>query len=149
MIKNENDKSINRFVEPNNKFYQQALNEVKNGKKKTHWIWFIFPQIKGLGMSKMSKYFGINDLEEAKTYLSHEILGKRLIAITKILFGLKFNDPIIIFYNDSIKIQSCMTLFYLVSDKKQSLFKKVIDEYYKGKFDEKTIELLKIIDKKY
>ena len=118
------------------------------GKKKSLDLVF-FPQIKGLGMSKMSKYFGINDLEEAKTYLSHEILGKRLIAITKILFGLKFNDPIIIFYNDSIKIQSCMTLFYLVSDKKQSLFKKVIDKYYKGKFDEKTIELLKIIDKKY
>ena len=147
MIKNENDKSINRFVEPNNKFYQQALNEVKNGKKKTHWIWFIFPQIKGLGISKMSKFYGINDLDEAKAYLNHEILGKRLIEITKVLFGVKINNPITIFVNDSNKIKSCMTLFYLASsDKTNNVFKNVLDKYYNGILDNKTIEILKKID---
>ena len=98
IIKNENDKTINRFVEPINQYFQIALNEIKSGKKKTHWIWFIFPQIKGLGMSKMSKYYGINDLDEAKEYLNHEILGNRLNEITKILIDLKINELLIFFF---------------------------------------------------
>ena len=87
----------------------------------------------------MSKYYEINDLDEAKEYLNHEILGNRLNEITKILIDLKINDPINIFFHDAEKVKSSMTLFYFASDKKTNIFKKVLDKYYKGKLDEKQL----------
>ncbi len=141
-IKN-NKKKLERFIEPSNLDYEIALKEIKNGKKKSHWIWYIFPQLKGLGNSYNSNYYGIKDINEAKEYLNHIILGNRLIEITETLLNLNINDPIEIFGDiDSKKVNSCMTLFYYASFKKNSLFKNVINKYYNGEYCKNTIRLL-------
>ena len=141
-IKN-NKKKLERFIEPSNLDYEIALKEIKNGKKKSHWIWYIFPQLKGLGNSYNSNYYGIKDINEAKEYLNHNILGNRLIEITETLLNLNINDPIEIFGDiDSKKVNSCMTLFYYASFKKNSLFKNVINKYYNGEYCKNTIRLL-------
>ena len=140
--KEDNKNNLERFIEPSNLQYENALKEIQNGKKESHWIWYIFPQLRGLGFSQNSKFYGINDIDEAKQYLNHEILGPRLIKITETLLNLNKNDPIEIFGNiDSLKVKSCMTLFYYAS--KNVLFKNVINKYYKGEFCNNTIRKLK------
>ena len=135
--------NIERFIEPSNSDYETALKEVKNGKKESHWIWYIFPQLKGLGSSYNSKYYGINDINEAKEYLNHKILGNRLIEITQVLLNLNINDPIEIFGPiDSMKVKSSMTLFYYTFNKKNSLFKDVLNKYYNGEYCNITIRKL-------
>ena len=141
--KENND--VERFINPSNQDYIQALKEIKNGKKETHWIWYIFPIMKGLRNSNISKFYGIKDLQEAKYFLNHEILGKRLIEITQVLLDLQTDNLVEIFGDiDAKKIQSCMTLFYLASDKKMKLFINVLNKYCNGNFCDKTIELLKL-----
>ena len=135
--------NIERFIKPSNSFYDKALKEIKNGKKESHWIWYIFPQLKGLGSSYNSKYYGINDINEAKEYLNHKILGNRLIEITQVLLNLNINDPIEIFGPiDSMKVKSSMTLFYYTFNKKNSLFKDVLNKYYNGEYCKITIRKL-------
>ena len=85
---------ISRFIEAQRSSYQQALSEIKNGKKASHWIWYIFPQIKGLGRSAMSEYYSIQDIDEAKAYLADAILSKRLIEICEVLLSLDTNDAV-------------------------------------------------------
>ena len=137
-----------RFIEPSNSDYETALKEVKNGKKESHWIWYIFPQLKGLGNSYNSNYYGIKNINEAKEYLNHKILGKRLIEITETLLKVNINDPIEIFGKiDSIKVKSSMTLFYYASNKENSLFKNVLNKYYNGEYCNNTIRLLNIKSK--
>ena len=141
-IKN-NKKNLERFIEPSNLDYEIALKEIKNGKKKSHWIWYIFPQLKGLGNSYNSNYYGIKDINETKEYENNKILGNILIKITETLLNLNINDPIEIFGDiDSKKVNSCMTLFYYASFKKNSLFKNVINKYYNGEYCKNTIRLL-------
>ena len=121
--------------------YADALNEIKEGHKQGHWIWYVFPQIKGLGHSNRSEYYGIGSKEEASAYLEHPILGKRLRDITQTFLDCTnpsaFN---ILGFPDVLKIQSCMTLFDLVSP--NDIFKKVLDKYYEGKRCEKTMRRL-------
>ena len=96
--------------------YERALAEVKNGQKVTHWIWYIFPQLKGLGMSGNSHYYGIDDIEEARAYLQHPILGARLREITSVFFFFFLKNAQDVFgYLDAMKVRSCMTLFNEVS----------------------------------
>lgn len=131
---------LDRFIKAQENMYLIALNEIKNGRKHSHWMWYIFPQIKGLGMSETSRYYGIDGEDEAKEYLDNEILGSRLREITSELLKLDINNPVDIFGTiDAMKLKSSMTLFDHVSDDK--LFSEVLDKYYNGEIDEKTILL--------
>lgn len=127
--------------------YADALNEIKEGHKQGHWIWYVFPQIKGLGHSYKSEFYGISSKEEAKVYLEHPILGKRLRDITLAL--LDCNNPSafnILGFPDVLKVQSCMTLFDMVSP--CDIFNNVLDRYYEGKRCEKTIKRMGFRDEK-
>ena len=121
--------------------YADALNEIKEGHKQGHWIWYVFPQIKGLGHSYKSEFYGIASKEEAGAYLEHAILGKRLREITQTF--LDCNNPSefnILGFPDVLKVQSCMTLFDMVSP--NDIFKDVLDKYYEGKRCDKTMRRL-------
>ncbi len=131
---------LDRFIKAQENTYLIALNEIKNGRKQSHWMWYIFPQIKGLGMSETSKYYGIDGEEEAKAYLDNEILGFRLREITSELLKLNIDNPVDIFGAiDAMKLKSSMTLFDYVSEDK--IFSQVLNKYYNGEIDEKTILL--------
>ena len=121
-------KGLDRFIEAQDKYntYQTALEEVKAGQKKTHWIWFIFPQMKGLGTSEMSKFYGIKGRDEASQYINHPVLRDRLVEITEAVYN---SDKTVyeIFGNDAIKVRSCMLLFASVCD--IPIFKKMIYKY--------------------
>lgn len=119
---------LDRFIEAQDKYntYQTALEEVKKGKKKTHWIWYIFPQMAGLGITDKSWYYGIHGRNEAKEYIKHPILRERLVEITEAVYN---SDKTVyeIFGNDAIKVRSCMLLFASVSD--IPIFKQMIFKY--------------------
>lgn len=103
---------LNRFVNAQQSVYQKALEEITKGKKQSHWMWYIFPQMIGLGTSSTAKQFGVKNIEEARSFLEHSILGPRLIEITTALLSLDESNPHIIFgYPDNLKLQSSMTLF--------------------------------------
>ena len=129
---------LERFVEAQNMVYDMALQEIKEGQKRGHWIWFIFPQIKGLGHSYNSEYYGISGTKEAKAYLEHPLLGARLREISQAMLdcGNPSADDILGF-PDVLKVRSCMTLFDMVSP--NDIFKQVLDKYYEGKLCDKTI----------
>ena len=135
---------LDRFVKAQDSAwgsYSEALKEIKEGHKRGHWIWYVFPQIKGLGHSYNSEFYGISGKEEAKAYLQHPVLGFRLREITKVL--LECNNPsayIILGFPDVMKVQSCMTLFDLVSP--NDIFNDVLNKYYEGKRCEKTMRRL-------
>ena len=132
---------IERFVKAQNEVYNCALEEIKSGRKRTHWMWFIFPQIKGLGLSMTSIFYSIKDVEEAKEYLAHPMLGHRLREISQALLELKIDNPTEVFVSpDDMKLRSCMTLFdYVESD---SIFDKVLMKFFGGKRDKKTLRIL-------
>lgn len=136
------ERTLEKFVNAQEQIYEIALAEIKNGRKHSHWIWYIFPQLKGLGKSSNSQYYGINDLEEAKAYLSHPILGKRLREITIALLNLNRVSAIDVFGElDAIKVRSCMTLFREIAE--DDLFQDIINRYFSGRGDELTLNLLK------
>ena len=132
---------INRFIEPHTKAYKTALEEIKRGHKETHWIWYIFPQLVGLGYSSTANYYGIEDLNEATDYLNHPILGKDLIEITEELYKQTNHIDDIFPYPDNLKVKSCMTLFELV-DESPDIFANVLEKFYDGARDDRTLELL-------
>lgn len=122
--------------------YPIALKEVRNGRKLSHWMWYIFPQLRGLGRSNTSWYYGIEDLDEAKAYLEHPVLGQRLREITRAALDLTETDPVKIFGRpDNMKFRSCMTLFALVSE--DDLFARALDKFFDGREDSGTMKLLK------
>lgn len=134
---------LSRFEEAQEQHYIQALSELKAGFKRTHWMWFIFPQIKGLGYSEKSKYYAIQSMEEAKEYLSHSVLGRRLRELCHVLLGLEENNPTTVFGQpDDQKLHSCMTLFAL-ADEEDPLFTQVLDKFFDGKRDRITEQLVK------
>ena len=137
--------NLDRFIKAHERNYELALLEIKTGKKKSHWIWYIFPQLKGFGNSATSEFYGIDGLEEAKAYYNNDYLRKHLLDITEALVALDNEDIVdILGYPDNLKLQSSMTLFLLV-DPTQMVFSKVLDKYYNGKKDMKTINY--ILDK--
>ena len=138
---------LERFIEAQEMNYAQALREIKEGEKRGHWIWYIFPQIKGLGHSYNSEFYGISSKEEAKAYLEHPVLGKRLREITQALLDCnnKSADDILGF-PDVLKVRSCMTLFDLVSP--NDIFNDVLFKYYEGQRCDKTIWRLGFHDDK-
>ena len=132
---------LERFLKAQEKDYEHALNEIKNGRKTGYWIWYIFPQIAGLGFSSTSKYYSIKDKNEAIEYLKNKTLKDRLIEICEALLSLESDDATYVMgYPDDLKLKSSMTLFDEVSD--IDVFKKVLDKFYKGEKDEMTISLL-------
>ena len=135
--------SLNRFIDAQNYMYETALTEIKNGMKVSHWIWFVFPQLRGLGRSDMAYKYGINGIEEAKEYLAHPVLSARLTEISEALLVHKNKDIEYIMGGiDAMKLRSSMTLFALVSEE-NSVFHQVLDCFYDGEMDDYTIKLIK------
>lgn len=133
--------NLDRFISVQKYVYEEALTEVKQGNKKSHWMWFIFPQIIGLGESDTEIYYSIVNIDEATKFLSHEILGKRLREITSELLKLKTNDPEEIFGEiDAMKLKSSMTLFDCVEE--NSILDEVLKKYFNGQRDELTLNKL-------
>jgi len=138
---------INRFLEAQEKEFDLALKEIKNGKKESCWIWYIFPQIKGLGSSSTSEEYGIKDIEEAKEYLENETLKSRLIEITQALLDLEEdNIDNIMHFPDNLKLKSSMTLFKQVEEVYNidcgNIFQKTLDKFFNGEEDQNTIRIL-------
>lgn len=134
-----------RFIEAQADAHKAALQEVRNGRKETHWMWFTFPQLRGLGKSSMSQKYALADLEEAKAYLADIILGSRLRLITEELLKLDKRNPEDIFGDvDAMKLKSCMTLFAHADENKNSVFRNVLHQYFNGEEDDKTIAILAI-----
>ena len=118
------------------------LGEIKAGHKRTHWIWYVFPQLKGLGRSPNAHHYGINDIDEASAYLQHPILGRRLMEISRALLELKTSDPASVMgYPDDIKLKSSMTLFAAVPGA-DPVFEKVLKKYFFASRDARTLQLL-------
>lgn len=133
---------LDRFIKMQELNYNIALKEIKNGYKMSHWMWYIFPQIRGLGMSEDAFYYGIEGKAEAKKYLENDYLRSHLIEINEALLALKNNDASeILAYPDDLKLKSSMTLFYM-TDPSIEVFKKVLDKFYNGALDERTLEIL-------
>ena len=133
---------LDRFISAQENQYHQALSEIKNGQKGSHWMWFVFPQIDGLGFSNMTVKYAIKSRNEAIAYLHHSVLGPMLREITEALLEVKGKSALEILGSpDYLKLKSCMTLFALVSNE-NSLFQRVLDKYFGGKLDEQTIDLL-------
>lgn len=140
MANSNND--LMRFLEAQNKMYLTAFSEIEKGKKETHWMWFIFPQLKGLGSSDTAKYYAIADLKEAEEFLQHPILGKHLIEITTLLLGLKKKSAMTIFGDlDALKLRSSMSLFSLTKNT-NPVFQKVLDTYFSGQSDSLTLSII-------
>ena len=134
--------SVERFIDAQKADYDIAFREISNGKKRNHYMWYIFPQVKGLGRSSTAKYYGIDGLDEAREYMENEYLGNNLIAISNELLKLETNDPVEIFGDiDSKKLRSSMTLFELVSD--NDVFSLVLEKYFDGKRNQITLDLMK------
>ena len=136
------ENSLQRFIDAQEKDYETALAEISQGRKRSHWIWYIFPQIQGLGFSETSKFYAIKNIDEAAEYLKHPVLGERLIRICHALIKNPGNDANKIFGSpDDMKLKSSMTLFAELPGT-DPVFQKVLDKFFNGTRDSKTIEIL-------
>lgn len=136
-----NSVDLERFVRAYDDDYAQALAEIRAGRKRSHWMWYIFPQIQGLGFSPTAQYYAIRDLQEARDYLAHPVLGARLKEISSALLDLNGLSASEIFgYPDDLKLRSSMTLFRM-ADLNEPVFLEVLEKYYDGKPDARTVEL--------
>lgn len=136
--------NLQRFVDAQERggIYDRALAELRQGHKQGHWIWFVFPQIEGLGSSETARFYAISSLQEAAAYLRHALLGPRLSAAAEALLGLQIRDPVAVLGElDAIKLRSSMTLF-AHADGAPPVFRRVIDEFYGGEPDAATERLL-------
>ncbi len=135
---------LNRFVQAQEDVYPRALAEIKRGQKRSHWMWFIFPQLDGLGYSSTARFYAIKSKEEARAYLNHPLLGKRLMECSETLLRLTGKSASEVFgYPDDLKLRSSMTLFATVSQP-GSAFHRVLEHYFSGEMDQKTLELLRL-----
>ena len=135
-----------RFISAHQTSYRQALAEIQNGRKVTHWMWFIFPQLQGLGHSATSQYYAIRSLDEARAYLQDPYLGGNLLEISRALLALDTNDPVQVFGRpDDRKLCSSMTLFACASPE-CTVFSQVLQKYFGGRKDRRTLRMLGIGD---
>ena len=133
---------LDRFLDAQRGDYAAALAEVRRGRKTSHWMWYIFPQIAGLGQSSTARDYSIRDLEEAREYYAHPVLGQRLREISGALLGLRGSDPVAVFGGiDSMKLKSSMTLFAMAAPD-DPIFQQVLDKYYGGEQDALTLRIL-------
>ena len=141
VITSDDKYNLERFVEAQKLYYNQALQEVQDGMKRSHWIWFIFPQLAILGHSWNAKYYGISGNDEAEAYLNHPVLGERLRKITNALLAHREMAATDIFGElDAMKVRSCMTLFDAVSP--DDIFEQVLEVFYDGTYDRKTLDYM-------
>jgi uncharacterized protein (DUF1810 family) len=133
---------LKRFLDAQKRDYQTALSEIKRGRKQSHWMWYIFPQIAGLGFSSTSEFYAIKDLDEAEDYYAHPVLGERLVEISNALLEIEGKAANQIFGSpDDMKLKSSMTLFGSLDDT-NPVFRQVLDKYFDGEKDRRTLELL-------
>jgi uncharacterized protein (DUF1810 family) len=131
-----------RFVDAQERDYERALSEIRAGRKRSHWMWYVFPQIDGLGSSSTSRRYAIKSVDEAKAYLAHPVLGPRLVECMDALLDLAGREAHEIFGSpDDMKLRSCASLFASVSPDR-SVFHRVLDKYFGGVLDERTVRLL-------
>ncbi len=136
------DFNLNRFVEAQADVYDEVLQELLIGQKQSHWMWFVFPQLKGLGHSPTASFYGIASLAEAREYLSHPLLGARLLECTQLVLDIEGRSAYEIFSSpDDFKFRSCMTLFQACEGHSQ-FFGAALREYYDNQPDERTLQLL-------
>ena len=134
---------LDRFLKAQERDYATALSEIRSGHKRSHWIWYIFPQVKGLGFSSTSEFYGIDGLDEAKAYLGNAVLKEHLVEISEALLSLGSSDAgEVMGYPDDLKLRSSMTLFVEAAPELE-VFRKVLDKFYGGEKDRKTLEILK------
>jgi uncharacterized protein (DUF1810 family) len=133
---------LNRFIDAQKRDYALALSEIKNGRKQSHWMWYIFPQIYGLGFSETSRFYSIKNMQEAETFLNHPVLGQRLIEICNELLKSQTNDAHKVFGSpDYVKLKSSMTLFSLLPNT-NPVFQSVLDKFFNGEKDDKTLQII-------
>ncbi|MCZ2859948.1 DUF1810 domain-containing protein [Blastococcus sp. VKM Ac-2987] len=133
---------LRRFVDAQAQTYDQALAELRAGEKRTHWMWFVFPQIAGLGRSGMAQRFALSGLDEARAYLAHPVLGRRLVECSRALTALDTDDPVRVMGSiDAQKLRSSMTLFARAAPE-QPVFREVLDHFFAGAEDEATTSRL-------
>jgi uncharacterized protein (DUF1810 family) len=134
---------LSRFTKAQEGIYDSVLAELRSGRKRTHWIWFIFPQFAGLGHSPTSMHYAIKSIEEARQYLNHPVLGARLLECAKAVLAVEGRSASEIFgYPDDLKLKSSMTLFATVAENPHSVFIRVLEKYFQGEKDERTLQLL-------
>jgi uncharacterized protein (DUF1810 family) len=135
---------LRRFLLAQAPVFDTALAELQAGRKRSHWMWFVFPQLRGLGSSSMAQFYGIGSLAEARAYLAHPVLGPRLVGCTEAVLALRgklFHD--IFGSPDDMKFRSSMSLFALASDDPVNVFMRALEAYCGGRLDEKTVTMLK------
>ncbi|HEY0242090.1 MAG TPA: DUF1810 domain-containing protein [Gemmatimonadaceae bacterium] len=133
---------LNRFIEAQNTNYEDAVSELREGRKRSHWMWYVFPQITGLGNSAMSYRYGITSADEARAYLAHPVLGTRLIECAEAVLTIRNRSANEIFGSpDDLKLKSSATLFAQVSPP-GSVFEQILDKYYSSERDSRTLALI-------
>ena len=133
--------NLERFIDAQEASYEIALSEIKSGRKKSHWMWYIFPQVQGLGFSETSKFYAIKDIGEAKAFLEHPVLGERLVRICNALLHLESDNAHNIFGSpDDLKLQSSMTLFSSLNI--NPVFQKLLYKFFNGIKDDKTLQII-------
>jgi uncharacterized protein (DUF1810 family) len=140
------DSDLIRFLDAQDQIYAQVIEELTSGRKQTHWMWFIFPQLVGLGRSAMAQHYAIRDLDQARRYLADSILGPRLRQVVKLMLDQKQKSVFEILGSpDDMKFRSCLTLFREAASENsdRTLFKKALDQFYRGQPDGRTLELLR------
>lgn len=138
--------NLDRFLKAQNQVYLNAYQEIKQGKKQSHWMWYVFPQIAGLGSSETANYYAISSKEEAAAYLNHPVLGANLRTLSQLLLELPNTSAENIFGSiDALKLRSSMTLFSEVSNQ-DDVFQNVIEKYFDGQHDHKTFTILRALD---
>jgi len=145
VIINGNDPyDLERFVQAQTHDFEIALAEITSGRKRSHWMWYIFPQFTGLGFSAMSQRYAIRSIAEAQAYLNHPILGSRLMQCCEALLAINGRSAHEIFGSpDDMKLQSCVTLFASVTPA-DSMFARLLEQYFSGQQDQKTLDLLSV-----
>ena len=130
------------FVQAQDPIYSQVVSELTQGRKRSHWMWFIFPQIQGLGFSAMAKRFALEDLQQAQDYLQHETLGPRLLQCAELLLPHSDKSALEIFgHPDNLKLQSSLTLFALATQE-FTVFEQLLQQFYAGEYDQQTLDIL-------
>ncbi|MFT5452732.1 MAG: hypothetical protein ACI9N9_002227 [Enterobacterales bacterium] len=143
-MKTTNKHLFDDFIQAQNTIYPSVIKELTEGRKRTHWMWFIFPQMKGLGHSTMARRFAIESLEQAKEYLQYDVLGARLIECAELLLLHPDKSALAIFGSiDTLKLHSSLTLFTLASSNKKCVFDELLDQYFEGSYDINTMKMLK------
>ncbi len=133
---------LERFRRAQERDYEDALREIRGGRKRSHWIWYIFPQLQELGRSGTAQYYGLSGLDEARAYMADPVLAAHLLEISEALLALDSSDPrAVMGWPDDLKLCSCMTLFELAAPE-QTVFARVLEKYYGGRRDSLTLRLL-------